>query len=241
MVPVLSNTTVLILWAVSKACPDLIRIPCSAPLPVPTIIATGVASPNAQGQEITNTLMAQFSANSKVAPDNIQIAAVMREMPITIGTNTPAMRSASLAIGAFVAEASSTRRIICAKVVSLPTLLAVKRINPPLFIVAPMTESPGSFSTGILSPVMADWSILVWPSVMIPSTGMRCPGFTSTVSPIITCSTGTSNCVPLRSMVAVFGAISIKWVSASLVLPFERVSKYLPMVISARIITEDSK
>ena len=161
MVPVLSNTTVLILWAVSKACPDLIKMPCSAPLPVPTIIATGVASPNAQGQEITNTLMAQLSANSKVAPDNIQIAAVMREMPITIGTNIPAIWSASLAIGALVAEASSTRRIICAKVVSLPTLLAVKRINPPLFIVAPMTESPGSFSTGILSPVIADWSILV--------------------------------------------------------------------------------
>ena len=40
-------------------------MPCSAPLPVPTIMATGVASPNAQGQEITSTEMAQDRANSK--------------------------------------------------------------------------------------------------------------------------------------------------------------------------------
>ena len=42
---------------------DLIKIPFSAALPVPTIIATGVANPNAQGQEITNTLIAFDNAN----------------------------------------------------------------------------------------------------------------------------------------------------------------------------------
>jgi hypothetical protein len=31
------------------------KTPFLAPFPDPTIIATGVASPNAQGQEITNT------------------------------------------------------------------------------------------------------------------------------------------------------------------------------------------
>ena len=39
-VPVLSSTTAFTEWAVSSASPDLIRMPFSAPLPVPTIIAT---------------------------------------------------------------------------------------------------------------------------------------------------------------------------------------------------------
>ena len=41
----------------------LIIIPFSAALPVPTIIATGVAKPKAQGQEITSTLIALDNAN----------------------------------------------------------------------------------------------------------------------------------------------------------------------------------
>ena len=57
MVPVLSSTTVSARCAVSKASPDLMRIPFSAPLPVPTIMAVGVASPKAQGQEMTRTAM----------------------------------------------------------------------------------------------------------------------------------------------------------------------------------------
>ena len=176
-----------------------------------------------------------------MAPFKSHRIAVTSEIPITTGTKMPAIWSARREIGALVAEASSTRRIICAKVVSFPTLDAVKRMNPPLLMVAAITLSPGSFSTGILSPVIADWSILVLPSVMIPSTGIRCPGFTQTTSPTTTCSTGISICWPLRSTVAVFGARSISLVSASLVLPFERVSKYLPTVISAKIITADSK
>jgi hypothetical protein len=44
-VPVLSNTTVVTLLAVSRASPPLIRIPIFAPTPVPTMMAVGVASP----------------------------------------------------------------------------------------------------------------------------------------------------------------------------------------------------
>ena len=100
--------------------------------------------------------MAQDKANSNVAPFKSHSAAVTSEMPITTGTKIPAILSARREIGALVADASSTKRIICAKVVSLPTLDAVKRINPPLLMVAAITLSPGSFSTGILSPVIAD-------------------------------------------------------------------------------------
>ena len=62
-VPVLSNTTVFTLWAFSRASPDFINIPSSAPFPVPTIIAVGVASPNEHGQAITITEIKIVRAN----------------------------------------------------------------------------------------------------------------------------------------------------------------------------------
>jgi len=49
-VPVLSKIIALIFSAASRGSPPLIKIPCSAPLPVPTIIAVGVAKSSAQGQ-----------------------------------------------------------------------------------------------------------------------------------------------------------------------------------------------
>jgi len=64
IVPVLSNTMVLILSPVSSASADLKRMPCSAPLPVPTIMATGVASPRAHGHEIIKTDIPMDNANS---------------------------------------------------------------------------------------------------------------------------------------------------------------------------------
>lgn len=42
------------------------QIPFAAPRPVPTMIAVGVASPRAHGQEITSTEIATESANSKL-------------------------------------------------------------------------------------------------------------------------------------------------------------------------------
>ena len=38
-------------------------MPCSAPLPVPTMIAVGVARPRAQGQAMISTATAVSSAN----------------------------------------------------------------------------------------------------------------------------------------------------------------------------------
>ena len=50
-------TTVLILCSSSSDSADLKSTPSSAPRPVPTMIATGVASPSAHGQEMTSTEM----------------------------------------------------------------------------------------------------------------------------------------------------------------------------------------
>ena len=55
IVPVLSRTTTLTFPARSRASLVRNRMPASAPLPVPTITAVGVASPIAHGQAITST------------------------------------------------------------------------------------------------------------------------------------------------------------------------------------------
>ena len=163
------------------------------------MMATGVASPNAHGQEITRILIPMERANSKVAPVKSQTTTATAAMAMTTGTKIPAILSAILAIGAFEELASSTKRIICENVVSSPTLVAFTRTKPALLIVAAMTLSPGCFSTGMLSPVIAASSMLVAPSMISPSTGMLCPGLTCTISPAVTSSIGTSMTSPLRS------------------------------------------
>ena len=229
------------LCAVSNASPDLMRIPFSAPFPVPTMMATGVARPSAQGQEMTSTEIPMETANSGVCPARSQPMEAARAMPMTTGTNTPEILSASFAMGALLELASSTRRMIWASVVSAPTLVARNLKNPALLMVAAITVLPGSFSTGMLSPVMAASSMLVLPSRITPSTGTLWPGRTSTVSPTTTSSTGITVSIPPRSTAAVLGARSISLVIASLVLPLLLVSRYLPSVMSARIIAADSK
>ena len=64
-VPVLSKTIVSISFNFSKASPDFIKIPSSAPFPVPTIIAVGVANPNEQGQAMIKIDIKIVNTNSK--------------------------------------------------------------------------------------------------------------------------------------------------------------------------------
>ena len=123
-VPVLSRMTVSTRWAVSSASALLMRMPFSAPLPVPTMMATGVARPRAQGQEMTSTEMPMDSAKSNSAPSSSQTTVASAAMVITAGTKMDATLSASLAMGALEAEASSTNRMIWERVVSSPTRVA---------------------------------------------------------------------------------------------------------------------
>ena len=55
MVPVLSRATTFTFPVCSRDTAVLNRIPFRAPTPLPTMMATGVARPRAQGQEITST------------------------------------------------------------------------------------------------------------------------------------------------------------------------------------------
>ncbi|KAF3932751.1 hypothetical protein ABW19_dt0205821 [Dactylella cylindrospora] len=68
-VPVLSNTTLVTLVAVSRASPPLTRIPFSAPTPVPTMTAVGVDRPRAQGQAKTMTEMQSFMQTMNLPPE----------------------------------------------------------------------------------------------------------------------------------------------------------------------------
>ena len=188
IVPVLSKATISTLPASSKDTAVLNKIPFFAPTPLPTIIATGVARPNAQGQLITRTEIPLARANPTVCPARSQPIIVITAIVITAGTKISDTLSAILAIGAFVAAASLTILIIWERVVSSPTLVASHFKNPDWLIVAAETLSPSALSTGILSPVRAASSIALFPSRTIPSTGILSPGFTRKISPFFTCS-----------------------------------------------------
>ena len=162
-------------------------------------------------------------------------------MKITTGTNTPDILSASLAMGAFAPDASSTSFIIFAIVVSCPTCVALALTNPAPFTDAEISLSPSFFSTGMLSPVTADSSKDDAPSVITPSTATLSPGLTRKISPSFTSSAGISTSSPSRSITTVSGASFISLVIASLVFPLERASRYLPSVISVRMVPADSK
>ena len=101
------------------------------------MIATGVASPSAHGQEITRIDIAIPSENSNPPPRmKYHTINEMIDTLMTIGTKTDDILSASFAIGALVALASSTSSIILAIVVSEPTFVALNLKNPLVFVVA---------------------------------------------------------------------------------------------------------
>src|SRR3989338_4331207 len=87
-VPVLSSTTTSTFPANSKASASRIIIPFSAALPVPTIMAVGVAKPSAQGQAITKTATALIKAKLKdgAGPQINQIINEAIESNKTTGT-----------------------------------------------------------------------------------------------------------------------------------------------------------
>ena len=86
-VPVLSKTTVSSLPTISSTPPFLIKTPCSAPFPIPTMIAVGVAIPKAQGQAMTNTetIAVRAKMNSDLNRKN-QSANAIIDIKTTNGT-----------------------------------------------------------------------------------------------------------------------------------------------------------
>ena len=240
-VPVLSRAMIFVRPAPSRAAAVLYRIPFFAPVPLPTIMATGVARPRAQGQLMTSTEMARATEKAKERPAISHPASVRRARPITAGTKTAETRSAMRASGALVAAASETVRMICASVVSSPTRVARHSTYPCWLMVAAETALPSALSTGMLSPVRADSLTEVIPFRITPSTGICSPGRTTNTSPVRTSSMPTSVSVPSFSSTAVFGASRIRPFRASVVRPLDFASSILPMVINVGIMAADSK
>ena len=242
-VPVLSRTIVVSLCAVSSVSPPLMSTPISAPRPVPTMIAVGVASPIAHGHAMMRTATSLRSApvNTGAGPSSSHMANVMTASPMTTGTNTLATLSARRWIGAFEPCASSTILIMLARTVSRPVRVARNSKLPVRTMVAPTTPSPGPLSTGTLSPVIIDSSTAEVPLRTSPSTGIFSPGLTRTMSPGLTCSTGTSISSPSRTTVAVRGARSASLLMACDARPRARSSRKRPRSIRVIIIALVSK
>ena len=242
-VPVLSNTTLSTRWSVSSAAALRMSTPCSAPRPVATMIAVGVASPIAHGQAMTSTATALVSAYSidGAGPSSHQPTNVSAAMTSTAGTKTAATRSASRWIGAREPWASSTSATMRARVVSLPTRVARNTKLPVPFTVPPNTVAPGALSTGTLSPVSIDSSTVEPPSTTTPSTGMRSPGRIRMTSPTRTSAVGTSRSAPSRSTRAVRGARLTSRRMASDVRPRARASSHRPSATSVMTTAAVSK
>ena len=241
IVPVLSSTTAFRRWASSSAALFLNRMPYSAPLPTPTMIEVGVASPMAQGQAMTSTAMSRSSAGTNPAPAASQTTNVSSARAMTAGTNHAATRSTTRWMGALLPCACSTSRMICDSTVSLPTRPASTVSKPWRLMVAPMTASPAALSTGRLSPVIMLSSTEERPSTTRPSTGTFSPGRTRNRSPGTTSLTGTSRSTPSRTTRAVFGCKPISFLIASLVRPLARASSSLPVTMRVMMTAEVSK
>ena len=231
-VPVLSRTMICNLWANSKLSAPLIKMPFSAPLPVPTRIDVGVANPNAQGQATMSTPTVVVSASVTLPMMLYQMIKVRIAIAITAGTNQPVTRSANFWIGAFEPWACCTNLTICARNVSFPIRVARNLKLPVLLIVAPMTSSPGCFFAAILSPVTIASSTVELPSITSPSTGIFSPGRTKMTSSSWTSAIDTSNSCPLRTMRAVFACNPISLRIASEVWPLARFSNKRPSKIN---------
>ena len=91
-------------------------------------------------------------------------------------------------------------------------------------MVPPLTLSPTERSTGIGSPEIIDSSIVVFPSVIIPSTGILSPGFTFRIScnSILSILTATSS--PFTIFIALLGASFSNSFTAEFVLLCARAS-----------------
>ena len=109
-----------------------------------------------------------------------------------------------------LAAAFSTESIILVTMDSSNTFSTLILITPDVFKHPDVTSVPTLADTGTGSPVTVDVSIIVSPSVITPSRGIRSPGRTSKISPSSASSasiTDTSPCSSTRLTTS--GRISI--------------------------------
>jgi hypothetical protein len=164
-------------------------------------IATGVASPSAQGQLITRTAIAIDKENSKLWPVASHTIIDTKAIAITTGTKMPLILSANLAIGAFEEPASSTSLMICESAVSSPTLTFDTNIAGLIdcccrYTIAHLLVYRHTFSCQ-RRHINRGLTLYNYAINRIDE-----PGLTTTISPLRTSSAGISTSLPSLSMKA---------------------------------------
>ena len=175
-----------------------------------------------------STATAAVNAGVRPPPVPIQKPSVAADSAITIGTNTPEIRSASRCASALPFWASSTSRAIWASWVSPPTRVTRTTSRPPALTVAPTTVSPTPTSTGTDSPVSIEASTAEEPSSTTPSVATFSPGRTTNRSPTASRSIGTRVSTPFRSSETSLEPSSSSARIAAPARRFDRASKYRP-------------
>jgi len=206
-VPVLSNATHRTEASRSRCAPPLMRTPARAAAVSADTMDTGVEMTSAHGQATTSSAIARYPHTDGSPPANTGgTMASSTARTTTAGVYTRANLSTNACTGARCRCACSTSLTMCASVVSDAGRVTRSSIAPEPLIEPAKTSSPGRFSAGHDSPVIGAWLTDDTPWTTVPSSGMRCPGRTTTTSPTATDETGSSRSAPARRTVAVAGA-----------------------------------
>ena len=112
MVPVLSSAKTVLFAMVSRKVASLKSKPRLAAIPIPTSVAIGVASPNAQGQAMTITEMLMIRALSKLPSSIYHPVKVKRAMRRMITEKYPEMVLANCSICGFLVMDSSSSEMM---------------------------------------------------------------------------------------------------------------------------------
>src|ERR1035437_622012 len=145
----------------------------------------------------------------------------------TIGKKMPANRSATLSFFDLFFAASFISSAIRSSVDSLPTCVTLILAAPESPSVPDNALSPTTFSTGTDSPVTDDSLIKILPCITTPSAGTLAPAVSTTTSPSLKLSAGTSSVLPFISTTAVLGFKANNSFTAFLVCDEVRHSKIL--------------
>ncbi len=228
-VPVLSKITASSFRASSRPRRSRTRSPFRAPSVVEMATTSGIASPRAWGQAMTSTVTTRWMANCPVAPAMSHTTAVSMPAETATTVSQNAARSARSWARDRDCWASSTSRMIPARVVSSPVPVTSTRSDPDWFTVPPMTSSPSSFWTGRDSPVIMASFTELSPFTTVPSAGTLSPGRTRTTSPSLSASNATSSVSsPSVTRSAVDGISFASSFSAPLAWEMDRISIQWP-------------
>ena len=158
--------------------------------------AMGVASPKAQGQEMSKTALACKKAEFKpdLTAQNAKITPAKSKIKLT---KYAEILSTSFAIGIFALPALKIKSLISSNLLSI-AFFAAFMVSVPLTSKLPASiSSPFCLMSGTNSPLKKLISTSALPSTTTPSTLTLSPALTSTISPAFMKDDGVFSKSPL--------------------------------------------